>query len=99
VRVYTVGIGTTTGEIIGSEGWSMRVRLDEESLKTIANVTRADYFYAGNAVDLQKIYKNLNTKLFFEQKETEITALFAAAAAVLALLSASLSLLWFNRIL
>jgi Ca-activated chloride channel family protein len=99
VRVYTVGIGTTSGEIIGAEGWSMRVRLDEESLKTIANVTRAEYFYAGSAVDLQKIYKNLNTKLFFEEKETEITALFAAAAAVLALLSASLSLLWFNRIL
>jgi Ca-activated chloride channel homolog len=99
VRVYTVGIGTTSGEIIGAEGWSMRVRLDEESLKTIANVTRADYFYAGNAVELQKIYKNLNAKLFFEQKETEITALFAAAAAVLALISASLSLLWFNRIL
>jgi Ca-activated chloride channel homolog len=99
VRVYTVGIGTTSGEIIGSEGWSMRVRLDEDSLKTIANVTRGDYFYAGNAVELQKIYKNLNAKLFFEQKETEITALFAAAAAVLALLSASLSLLWFNRIL
>jgi len=99
VRVYTVGIGTTSGEIIGAEGWSMRVRLDEESLKTIANVTRGDYFYAGNAVELQKIYKNLNAKLFFEQKETEITALFAAAAAVLALFSASLSLLWFNRIL
>jgi Ca-activated chloride channel family protein len=99
VRVYTVGVGTTSGEIIGAEGWSMRVRLDEESLKTIANVTRGEYFYAGNAVDLQKIYKNLNTKLFFEQKETEITALFAAAAAVLALLSATLSLLWFNRIL
>jgi len=99
VRVYTVGVGTTSGEIIGAEGWSMRVRLDEESLKTIANVTRAEYFYAGNAVDLQKIYKNLNTKLFFEQKETEITALFAAAAAALALLSAMLSLLWFNRIL
>jgi Ca-activated chloride channel family protein len=99
VRVYTVGIGTTSGEIIGAEGWSMRVRLDEESLKTIANVTRGEYFYAGNAVDLQKIYKNLNAKLFFEQKETEVTALFAAAAAVLALLSATLSLLWFNRIL
>ncbi|MEO8676337.1 MAG: VWA domain-containing protein [Casimicrobiaceae bacterium] len=99
VRVYTVGVGTTSGEIIGAEGWSMRVRLDEESLKTIANVTRAEYFYAGNAVDLQKIYKNLNTKLFFEQKETEITSLFAAAAAALALLSAMLSLLWFNRIL
>ena len=99
VRVYTVGVGTTNGEIIGAEGWSMRVRLDEESLKTIANVTRGEYFYAGNAVELQKIYKNLNTKLFFEQKETEITALFSAAAALLALLSVSLSLIWFNRIL
>jgi Ca-activated chloride channel family protein len=34
-----------------------------------------------------------------ERKETEITALFAAAALLLALVSASLSVLWFNRIL
>jgi Ca-activated chloride channel family protein len=99
VRVYTVGIGTQGGEIIGSEGWSMRVRLDEESLKTIATLTRAEYFYAGTATDLQKIYQNLNTRIFFEQKETEITALFAAAAAIVASLSALLSLLWFNRIM
>jgi len=99
VRVYTVGIGTQAGEIIGAEGWSFRVRLDEESLKTIANLTRAEYFYAGTAADLQKIYQNLNTRIFLEQKETEITALFAAAAAVLAFLSALLSMLWFNRIM
>jgi len=99
VRVYTVGVGTANGEIIGAEGWSMRVRLDEESLKTIANLTRGEYFYAGNAADLQKIYQNLNTRIFLEQKETEITALFAAAAAVLAFLAALLSMLWFNRIL
>jgi Ca-activated chloride channel family protein len=99
VRVYTVGIGTPGGETIGAEGWSMRVRLDEQSLKTIATLTQGEYFYAGTAPDLQKIYQNLNTKLFFEQKETEISALFAAAAAVLALVSALLSLLWFNRIL
>jgi hypothetical protein len=85
--VYTVGIGTPGGETIGSEGWSMRVRLDEQALKTIANVTQGEYFYAGTATDLQKIYKNLNTKLFFEQRETEVSALFAAAAAVLALVS------------
>ena len=99
IRVYTVGIGTQNGETIGAEGWSMRVRLDEQSLKTIANLTQGEYFYAGTATDLQKIYKNLNTKLFFEQKETEISALFAAAAAGLALVSGLLSLLWFNRIL
>jgi len=99
VRVYTVGIGTVAGETIGAEGWSMRVRLDEETLKTIANITRGEYFYAGSATDLQRIYKSLNTKLFFEQRETEVTAFFAAAAAALALVSGLLSMLWFNRIL
>jgi Ca-activated chloride channel family protein len=99
VRVFTVGIGTVSGEILGAEGWSMRVRLDEEALKTIANVTKAEYFYAGTATDLTKIYKTLNSRLVLEKKATEVTALFAAAGAVFALLSGLLSLLWFNRIL
>ncbi len=99
VRVYTVGIGTVDGETIGFEGWSMRVRLDEETLKAIANKTSADYFYAGTAHDLRKVYETLSSRLTVEKKETEISALFAMAAAALALLSAGLSLLWFNRIL
>jgi Ca-activated chloride channel family protein len=99
VRIYTVGIGTTAGETIGFDGWSMHVRLDEETLKTIADVTRGEYFYAGNAVDLKKVYQTLNAKLVLESKKTEITALFAAAAAIIVVLSALLSLLWFNRIL
>jgi Ca-activated chloride channel family protein len=99
IRIFTVGIGTVNGELIGTEGWSMRVRLDEESLKTIANVTRGEYFYAGTAVDLKKIYQTLNSRLSLERKQTEVTALFSAAAAVMALVSGLLSLLWFNRIL
>jgi Ca-activated chloride channel family protein len=99
VRVYTVGIGTVDGETIGFEGWSMRVRLDEETLKAIAQKTSAEYFYAGTAQDLRKVYETLSSKLTVEKKETEISALFALAAAALALLSAGLSLVWFNRIL
>ena len=99
VRVYTVGIGTVDGETIGFEGWSMRVRLDEDTLKAIANKTQAEYFYAGTAADLHKVYTTLSSRLTVEKKETEISALFALAAAGLALLSAGLSLLWFNRIL
>jgi hypothetical protein len=87
------------GETIGFEGWSMRVRLDEETLKAIANKTNAEYFYAGTASDLKKVYDALSSKLTVEKKETEISALFALVAAVLSLLSAGLSLLWFNRIL
>ncbi len=99
VRVYTVGIGTVDGETIGFEGWSMRVRLDEETLKGVASKTNAEYYYAGTAADLKKVYDTLSSRLTVEKKETEISALFALAAAALALLSAGLSLLWFNRIL
>jgi Ca-activated chloride channel homolog len=99
VRVFTVGVGTDNGQILNGEGWSMRVRLDEEPLKAIADLTRAEYFYAGSAPDLRKVYETLRAKLVLEKKETEITALFSAIAAAAVLLSATLSLLWFNRIL
>lgn len=99
VRIFTVGVGTVNGEILGEEGWSMRVRLDEDALKDIAKTTHAQYFYAGNATDLTNIYKSLNSRLVMEKKSTEITALFSAVAAFLALLAAGLSMLWFNRVL
>jgi Ca-activated chloride channel homolog len=99
VRVYTVGVGTVEGETIGFEGWSMRVKLDEETLKGIARATQAEYFYAGTASDLKKVYETLSARLTVEKKETEISALLAMLAAALGVLSATLSLLWFNRIL
>jgi Ca-activated chloride channel homolog len=98
VRIFTVGVGTPEGKIIGFEGWSMRVRLDEETLKAVADLTRGEYFYAGNAVDLKKVYQALNAKLVLERKKTEVTALLAALAAAFALVSATLSLAWFHRI-
>ena len=99
VRVYTVGVGTVDGEIIGFEGWSMRVRLDEESLKEVARATQAEYYYAGTAENLKKVYETLSSRLTVEKKETEISGLLALAASILALFSAALSVLWFNRIL
>jgi Ca-activated chloride channel family protein len=98
VRVYTVGVGTKEGETIGFEGWSMRVRLDEETLKSIANITRADYFYAGTADDLKTVYRGLSSRLVVEKKETEISSLFALLGAVLAVVSAVLSVWWFGRV-
>ena len=98
VRVYTVGVGTTSGETIGFEGWSMRVRLDEDTLKQIANRTAAEYFYAGTAADLKKVYNTLSTRLALEKKETEISGVFALIAAAFAMVAAGLSLAWFGRI-
>jgi len=75
------------------------VRLDEDALRAVADLTRGEYFFAGNAVDLKQVYQTLTTRLVMEKRETEVTALFSAIAAALALVSAALSLLWFNRLL
>jgi Ca-activated chloride channel family protein len=99
VRIFTVGVGTPEGKIVGFDGWSMHVRLDEETLRAIADLTRGEYFYAGNALDLKKIYQSMNSRLVMETKKTEIGAFFSAAAAALVLLAGILSLAWFNRIL
>ena len=99
VRVYTVGVGTVDGETIGFEGWSMRVKLDEVTLKGIARDTQAQYYYAGTAADLKKVYESLSSRLTVVKKETEISSLLALVAAAFAVLSAALSLAWFNRIL
>ncbi|MEP6678384.1 MAG: VWA domain-containing protein [Betaproteobacteria bacterium] len=97
VRVYTVGFGTPNGAMVGIEGMSIYMRFDEAALKSIAEITQGEYFYAGTAEDLKKIYQDLNARLVLEKKGTEITMLFTALAALLALAAAGLSLLWFPR--
>ncbi len=98
VRVYTVGVGTVEGEVIGFEGWSMRVRLDEDTLKDVARTTQGEYYYAGTAENLKQVYETLSTRLTVEKKETEVSGLLALFAATLMLLAAGLSLFWFQRV-
>ena len=97
VRVYTVGFGTAHGSIPGYEGWSFYVRLDEEALKAVARVTEAEYFYAGSAADLRKVYQHLTSKFALERRDTEIGALFAAGSALLCLLAFGLAAFWGRR--
>lgn len=98
VRVYTVGVGTESGQMPPGEGWAMHVGLDEATLRTIAELTGAEYFHASSAFELQKVYEKLNSKLVLDKKSTEISALFSAAAALSVVLAGLLSLLWFSRL-
>jgi Ca-activated chloride channel homolog len=98
IRVYTVGIGTKTGENINFEGWSMRVRLDEETLKNVSVLTHGEYYFAGTAEDLNKVYSGLSSRMVVERKETEISALFAALSVLLSVVAAGLSVWWFGRV-
>ena len=48
VRIYTVGFGSAQGGMVDFDGWGMYMRFDEETLKAIADVTRAEYFHAAS---------------------------------------------------
>ena len=80
-------------------GRSTRVLLDENTLKSIAKETNAQYFKADNETDLRNIYGNLGTQLVFKPQQTELTAWFTGFAILVLLSAALISLLWFRRIL
>lgn len=98
IRVYTVGLGSAEGAVVRIQGRSVRTRLDEATLKQIAQGTDGQYFNAANEKDLRAVYENLSTQLVFREQKTEITAILTAIAALFSMLAAGLSLFWFNRI-
>lgn len=98
VRVFTVGFGSAQGGPVAFEGYSIFMMYDEETLKAIAELTSAEYFHAASAEELRKIYDALTSRFIMEKRDTEITAFFALAAALLVIAAAAFSLVRANRI-
>ena len=98
VRVFTVGIGTTKGDIVGAEGRSFRVALDEDTLRKIAQNTAGAYFKASDEGELMRIYQALSVRLIVGKDTTEITAIVAGLALAILLVGALLSQIWFSKI-
>ncbi len=98
VRIFTVGVGSADGTILSIGGMSVRVRLDEETLRGIADKTDARYFRADSETDLQQIYEGLSTQVVFKTEQTELTAGFTGLATLLMFVAGALSMLWFSRL-
>ncbi|SPA32329.1 ABC transporter ATP-binding protein [Cupriavidus taiwanensis] len=95
VRVYTVGYGTPHGQAESSQ--SSFTQLDEPTLLAVATLTAGEYFLAGSAADLTRVYRQLSARFALERRETEISSLLAGTSVVLLIAACSLSLLWFRR--
>jgi Ca-activated chloride channel homolog len=100
VRIYTVGVGSAEGATLGFAGWSMRVRLDEDTLREIAATTHGEYYAATSVQELKNVYERLSARMAIERTRTvEVTAIFVGIGALLLAISALCSLLWFDRVL
>lgn len=98
VKLYTVGIGTKEGVNLNIQGRRVFTRLDEDSLKGMAEMTGGRYLSAANETELRQVYDELARERQFEKEITEITFGFTAAALALSMIGGVLSLLWFNRL-
>ncbi|MGQ0502733.1 MAG: VWA domain-containing protein [Panacagrimonas sp.] len=59
LRVYTIGVGALDGSgFLGLGGGNSD--LDEDTLRSIAQATGGEYFRAGDASDLQKVYAQID---------------------------------------
>ena len=94
VQVHTVAFGTPEGFIPGFDGSGFYARVDEETLRQMAQITRGEFFRASNAADLQGIYEHLSTKIRLERQYTQIGALFAMGSILLTILALALSIVW-----
>lgn len=97
VKVYPIGLGSPQGTVLEIDGFQLATALDEPLLREIAARTDGRYFPAADEKALAAVYESIDLEWTVEAQHIEITALVAAAAAVLMLLGVGLSFLWFGR--
>ena len=102
VPVYTVALGTAEGTIEGPDGYggtrTIAVPPDPETLSQVAKATGGRFFEAADAEALRSVYDEIGSQVGTEQEQRELTVVFTAAGAVLLLVGAALSSLWFSRL-
>lgn len=97
-KVYTVGVGTPEGTFLSLGGRSIWVRLDEETLKEMAEITGGSYFRTTSTTALRQAYRQLARTIGWERRPTEVSNLAAGAAAALLVGALLVSFLTVHRV-
>ena len=92
VPIYTVALGTAGGTITDSNGATLPVPPDPETMAEIAAASRGESFDVEDAEQLDAVYKRLGSQIATRPEQREITAGFAAGGMALLLTAAALSL-------
>ncbi len=99
VKVFPIGLGSPAGTVVQIDGFQVATTLDEAVLKQIAATTDGTYFAAADGAQLASVYASIHPTWTVRATRIEITALFAAAAALLLLAGAGLSLARTGRVI
>ena len=68
--------------------------LDERTLSRVAEITDGEYYAAESADELLEVFSEIPVQLEEKQERTEVSAIFTALGALLALAAIGLGLRW-----
>ena len=110
IRIYTIGFGTERGGEMGCSrqqagnrlrrmgfgggGGGFRRGIDEATLQDVAEMTGGLYYSAESAGELQDVFQELPTHLVTVREPREISVVFAAIGALMAVVALGLSVGW-----
>ena len=102
VPVYSVLVGTPDGvveeQVTGGYRRIIRVPSNAETLEQVAVTSGGEYFAALDAEGLSRVYEELGSRLGTREEDREITDVFAAIAAALLIVAATMSAFLFKRV-
>jgi Ca-activated chloride channel homolog len=97
-HIYPIGIGSADGTVVEINGFQVATALDEDELTQIATTTGGTYFHAQDEASLASIYKHIDLQTTTKAKKQEATGVVTGISTVLLLIGASLSLVWYGRL-
>ena len=102
IPIFTVALGTDGGtiDVRRPDGSSAveQVPPDRVTLRELARISRGRYYEAADSPELDEVYERLGSQVSTRPERREITAAFAAGAALLMLSGGAASLRWFGRL-
>lgn len=99
VKIYPIGLGSAEGTVLEKNGFSIATRLDEDSLKQIAEVTGGTYYNATDSTSLAQVYDSIQLNWVSRSVPHEVTSLVAGVATLLLLAGAVVSVLRRGRVI
>ncbi len=92
IRIAAIGVGTAAGATLDLDGFRIDTRLDEATLRELADTTAGSYIPGADAGAAAGVYDALSRALVVRQEPVELTALASALALALLLAGVVLSL-------
>jgi len=97
VPVSTIAFGTDYGTL-NLDGETVPVPVDRAELQSIADATGGSFHTAATATELKQVYADLGSQIGYTTEPKDVSYRFVRVGVLLALIGASLSLLWTNRL-